>query len=106
MPNTSEPERVFAALGDQTRLALLSRLSQGGPASITRLAAGFDVSRQAITKHLRLMQEAGLVESTHSGRETLWELRRDRLEEAKGFLDAVSQQWDGALERLRRHVEG
>ena len=72
---------VFAALGDETRLRIVSRLVDGRARSITALAAGEPVTRQAITKHLRVLQDAGLVRSERRGREQLWELERARLEE-------------------------
>jgi DNA-binding transcriptional ArsR family regulator len=96
---------VFAALGDETRLRLVSRLVAEGPQSITRLTAGGRVSRQAVTKHLRVMEHARLVHSTRRGRESLWELDRQRLIEARGYLDQISAQWDDALARLKRFVE-
>ena len=73
--------------------------------SITRLTAEFNVSRQAITKHLRVMEQAGLVRSSRRGRERLWQLRQRRLDEARHYLELISQQWDEALERLRMFVE-
>ena len=96
---------LFAALGDETRLALLDRLGAGGPQSITRLTAGSAVTRQAITKHLQILAEAGLVHDTRRGRERIWTLDTDRLEEARRSLDQIAQQWDAALERLRSFVE-
>ncbi len=96
---------IFAALGDETRLRLVSRLSGGGPASIAALAAGFPISRQAITKHLRVMETAGLVRSTQRGRESIWELERRRLADASRHLQAISSQWDETLDRLKRFVE-
>ena len=95
---------LFAALGDQTRLRLVSRLSDRGPMSITRLAAGSKVTRQAITKHLRVMERAGLVRSRRRGRESLWQVDRERLEDARRYLELISRQWDEALERLRDFV--
>jgi DNA-binding transcriptional ArsR family regulator len=74
--------------------------------SITRLTAGGKVTRQAITKHLRLMEKAGLAHSARQGRETLWELDRPRIEDARCYLDVISRQWDEALGRLRDLVEG
>jgi DNA-binding transcriptional ArsR family regulator len=97
---------LFAALGDETRLQLLSRLCSGGPMSITRLTAGSKVTRQAITKHLRVMEQAGLVCSTRRGRERIWRFDRRRLEEARRHLEQISRQWDAALARLRTLVEG
>ena len=96
---------IFAALGDETRLGLVSRLCERGPTSITRLAEGFDISRQAITKHLRVMEDAGLVRSMPHGRESIWELEPLPLAEARQYLQQISTQWDGALVRLKRFVE-
>ena len=96
---------VFAALGDETRLRLVARLSSGGPMSITRLTAGFPMTRQAITKHLRVMEQAGLVRGTRHGRESVWQLSPAGLEEARRYLDRISEQWDAALARLREFVE-
>jgi DNA-binding transcriptional ArsR family regulator len=96
---------VFAALGDETRLRLVSRLCKEGPQSITRLTEGEAVTRQAITKHLRVMEGAGLVRVSWRGRESVWELETARLAEARRYLDAIEMQWEGALERLKRFVE-
>jgi len=104
----SEPKgsaRLFAALGDEVRLRLISRLCDGGPMSIVRLTEGSRVSRQAITKHLRVMEASGLVRSTRRGRESVWQLNQRRLEEARRYLDLISKQWDDALLRLREFVE-
>jgi DNA-binding transcriptional ArsR family regulator len=103
-PSVSAP--IFAALGDETRLWLVSRLCTDGPMSITRLAAGADVTRQAITKHLRVMEHAGLVRSAKHGRESVWQLELRRLEDAQHYLELISRQWDEALGRLRKLVEG
>jgi len=102
-PSASAP--VFAALGDETRLRLVSRLCNDGPMSIARLTVGTHVTRQAITKHLRVMQEAGLVRSTRRGRESVWQLEARRLEEALRYVELISKQWDAALGRLRKLVE-
>ena len=124
---------IFAALGDRTRLRLVERLSarpagdaaghgtgdhadasgrnrvgirvNDGAMSITKLTAEFNVSRQAITKHLRVMERAGLVSSSRRGRERVWQLRQRRLDEARHYLELISQQWDEALGRLRMFVE-
>lgn len=96
---------LFAALGDETRLRLITRLSSGGPGSITHLSAKSAVSRQAITKHLRVLSEAGLVRSTRRGRERVWDLEPKRLADAHEYLDRISRQWDEALDRLKRFVE-
>lgn len=99
------PAEVFAALGDETRLRLIARLTDAGPQSIASLADGFDMSRQAITKHLRVISDAGLARSGRRGRETVWELEQAGLAEARKFLQAISQDWDTKLRRLKDLVE-
>jgi DNA-binding transcriptional ArsR family regulator len=96
---------VFAALGDETRLKLVARLCEGGPTSIAKLTQGSDVTRQAIAKHLRVLEDAGLVRGARDGRESVWELEPRRLQQARAYLDAISSQWDDALERLKAFVE-
>lgn len=96
---------IFAALGDETRLRLVSRLCQEGPLSITRLTEGTDVTRQAISKHLRVMEEAGLVRYARRGRESVWHLELRRLQQARHYLELISNQWDDALDHLRKFVE-
>src|SRR5438552_2131887 len=97
---------LFAALGDETRLALVARLCAAGPLSITSLAEGTDITRQAITKHLTVLADAGLVRDLRRGRERIWELEPERITAARRFLDVISQQWDDRLDRLRKLVEG
>lgn len=107
MPRNSQLSRtvpVFAALGDRTRLELVARLSKG-PSSITKLTAGSAISRQAITKHLHVLADAGLVRGRQRGRERIWEFDAARISEAQCCLDEISRQWDAALERLKRLVE-
>src|SRR5580700_2154075 len=96
---------VFAALGDETRLRLVSRLCESGPTSIARLTSGSNVTRQAIAKHLRVLEDAGLVRGTRDGRQSVWELELRPLEEVRRCLDAISTQWDAALGRLKAFVE-
>ncbi len=98
--------QLFAALGDGTRQRLVARLGGGGALSITRLTEGTDVTRQAVTKHLRVMEDAGLVRGTRQGREIVWQLEQQRLADARHYLDIISKQWDDALARLAKHVEG
>jgi DNA-binding transcriptional ArsR family regulator len=95
---------VFAALGDDTRLAIIAQL-RAGPASIVGLTGEAKMSRQAVTKHLHVLEKAGLVTSLRLGRTTIWQLERQRFDAARHYLDIISRQWDGALERLRVHVE-
>ena len=96
---------VFAALGDRTRLALLAKLSEGELHSISQLTQGSRLTRQAITKHLRALEQVQLVRSERSGRECLWQLQAHRLDEVRGHLDQICGHWDQALERLRGMVE-
>lgn len=96
---------TFAALGDSVRLDLVSRLCAQGPQSIAGLAAGATVSRQAVTKHLRVLERAGLIVGTRQGRESRWQLRTERLAEAQAQLDRIAQHWDAALLRLQALVE-
>lgn len=95
---------MFAALGDQSRLAIVARLCAQGPESITRLAAGSAITRQAVTKHLHVLAGAGLVRGVRRGRERIWAFETKRLEEARQCLDEISMRWDQALERLRKYV--
>ncbi len=97
---------VFAALGDRTRLGIVSRLVEDGPASIARLAAAAPVSRQAVTKHLHALEAAGLVRSRRRGRERVWTLEPRRIAEVRRYIDEIAVGWDAALARLKRHVEG
>ena len=101
----SKSAPLFAALGDETRLGIVARLSAAGPQSIVRLTDGTKVSRQAITKHLHALAEVGLVRSTRDGRERIWQLQGRRLADARSYLEQISEQWDGAIERLRALVE-
>ncbi len=97
---------VFAALGDETRLSLIAKLCGGQPRSISQLTRGSRLTRQAITKHLRVLERAELVRSVHAGRESLFELNPKPMEEVKKYLDRVSEQWDQTLGRLKSFVEG
>lgn len=96
---------VFAALGDETRLALLASLSDGRPHSISQLSQGSRLTRQAITKHLRVLEGAGVVHCARAGRESRFELDPRPIVDLREYLDLVSQQWDRALSRLKAFVE-
>jgi DNA-binding transcriptional ArsR family regulator len=102
-PRTPSP--VFAALADDTRLSLIARLAGGQPQSISQLTKGSTLTRQAITKHLRVLQNAGVVRSTRSGRESLFEFEPAPIESVRSYLDRISKQWDQALARLQSFVE-
>ncbi len=102
----SGPAAVFAALGDPTRLAIVRRLNDGDSQSIGALTAATDLTRQAVTKHLHVLENAGIVARRRAGRESLYLLRPEGLDEARRYLDMVSEQWDEALLRLKRLAEG
>ena len=104
-PRQPAPALVFAALGDETRLQLVVRLSTGPPRSIAQLTEGSPLTRQAITKHLRVLEKAAIVHSVRTGRESLFAFHRDPIDEARQYLDRVSEQWDQALARLKDFVE-
>jgi DNA-binding transcriptional ArsR family regulator len=101
----ADPARTFAALGDPTRLRIVRRLGAGGALSIVELTRGARVTRQAITKHLTLLQRAGLVRSERRGRTRRFCLDPRPLDQAQRDIAIISAQWDAALERLRRFVE-
>lgn len=96
---------IFAALGDETRLAIVTRLAIGQPHSISQLAKGTNLSRQAVTKHLNVLQSAGLVTSLKAGRENLFQFEPRQIDDARRYLDEVSAQWNDALQRLKAFVE-
>ena len=100
------PAPVFAALGDETRLSLVAKLCGGQPHSISQLTQGSRLTRQAITKHLRVLERVGIVHSVRTGRESLFEFDPEPIEEIRRYLDRVSEQWDQALSRLKSFVEG
>ncbi|MGH7881308.1 MAG: ArsR/SmtB family transcription factor [Candidatus Dormibacteraceae bacterium] len=97
---------VFAALGDETRLRLVTRLSTEGPLSITRLTTGGSVTRQAVTKHLHVLAQAGICSQLAAGRERIWELEPRPLLTARDNLNQISAEWDEVLGRLKQFVEG
>jgi DNA-binding transcriptional ArsR family regulator len=96
---------LFAALGDSTRLALLAKLSAGPPCSIAALTEQTRLTRQAVTKHLRVLERARLVRSSRAGRESRFALNPEPIDAARQYLDLVSREWDEALGRLRAFVE-
>lgn len=96
---------VFAALGDATRLRIVEALGAGAPLTTTRLTARMHVTRQAVTKHLQVLADAGLVSDDKVGRERHWTLSPARLHDARRHLETISREWDEALERLRAMVE-
>jgi DNA-binding transcriptional ArsR family regulator len=112
-PKKSQPKKsalrnsanIFAALGDETRLRLVAVLCAGGALSIAQLTSGTEITRQAVTKHLHVLADAGLARDIKVGRERLWEFAPGRLEEARRSLDEIARQWDHALNKLKMAVE-
>ena len=102
----ADPVPVFAALGDATRLELISRLSDGPAQSIAQLTDGLGLTRQGITKHLRVLEHAGIVDSIRIGRESQFSYVPERIVQVQTYLETVSRQWDDALSRLKTFVEG
>jgi DNA-binding transcriptional ArsR family regulator len=96
---------IFAALGDDTRLSLVAKLCGGRPHSISQLTEGSKLTRQAITKHLRVLERVGIVRSIRRGRESQFEFAPEPMEGIKEYLEFVSEQWDQALSRLKSFVE-
>lgn len=103
MRRTANAHDLFAALGNETRLRLVSRLSRGS-STIAGLTEGEKMTRQAITKHLRVLEGAGLVKTTKQGRVSVVELELARLEDARKWLDVIERQWEQALGRLKKFV--
>ncbi len=99
------PAPVFAALGDATRLALVSRLSDGEQRSITELTEGLKLTRQAVTKHLQVLNDAGLVDRQRIGRESRFAIQPKTLTDARDYLGKISAQWDHNITRLKTLVE-
>lgn len=96
---------IFAALGDETRLRMIAVLCAGGAMSIAQLTAGTEITRQAVTKHLLVLADAGLVRDVKVGRERLWEFEPSQIEEARRSLELIAQQWDHALAKLKKSLE-
>lgn len=103
--SATQSAAVFAALGDATRLSLLQRLGEEGDLSIQRLTQTTSVTRQAVTKHLHVLEDAGLVRCRERGRERQYGLAPNALDSAREYLEAIAQHWDRALLRLKAHVE-
>ena len=101
----ADPAPVFAALGDAIRLELVSRLTDGQPRSIAQLTDGLGLTRQGVTKHLRVLEQAGIVSSSRVGRESQFTYAPEPIREVRSYLDRVCEQWDDALSRLKQFVE-
>jgi DNA-binding transcriptional ArsR family regulator len=96
---------LFDALGDPNRLRIVVRLCESGPSSTSQVTEAVSVTRQAATKHLELLQAAGLVASDRRGRERIWTLQTRPLIDAGDYLTQLSRRWDAAIDRLRAYVE-
>lgn len=101
----AEPAQVFAALGDETRLALVARMIAEGPSPIVRLSTGTAMTRQAITKHLQVLRQAGIARRERIGRTTVWQLEVSAIDRARRSLEVLSRHWDARLTRLRDLVQ-
>jgi DNA-binding transcriptional ArsR family regulator len=104
-PTPDVVDGVLAALADPTRRQLLDRISAVGQATATTLADGLPVSRQAVVKHLAVLDRAGLVESTKVGREVLYSVRPDALDTTARWMAALAADWDRRLARIKRLAE-
>lgn len=104
-PGFFQQANTFAALGDATRLSLIARLCQVSPQSISQLADGTRITRQAVTKHLQILERVGLVRSMRQGRETLFEFDAAPIETMTEYLDLVSKQWDKKLSDLQTFLD-
>jgi DNA-binding transcriptional ArsR family regulator len=105
VPSVPPMAAVFAALGDSTRLRLVAVLCAGGALSIAQLTANTCISRQGVTKHLQVLADAGVVHDVRVGRERLWQLDPTRIDEARRTLEAIGNQWDVALGKLKAFAE-
>jgi len=100
-----KPATVFAALGDPVRLAIIARLCTDGPLQTIQLKQSTTLTRQAVTKHLWVLEDVGLVQSDRAGRNRSWRIDARQLGIARAYLDQISAHWDARLERLRSFVE-
>jgi DNA-binding transcriptional ArsR family regulator len=103
--STKRQAHIFAALGDPTRLSLVAKLIDGEPQSISALSSGTKITRQAVTKHLTILEGVGLVSKSREGRESLYALDPKPLESLKEYLDIISLQWDQSLQNLKSFIE-
>jgi DNA-binding transcriptional ArsR family regulator len=101
-----DPDVVFSALSDPTRRDVILRLSQAGPTTLGQLAAELPVTRQAVSKHLLVLEEAGLVQVSGETRRRQYRLTPRPLDDAMGWMVEIGAEWDERLDALRRHVEG
>ena len=105
MSRSTGPDAVFQALSDPTRREVMRRLSQDGPTTLGELASGLPITRQAVSKHLLVLEEAGLVHVSDDTRRRRYRLTPRPLTDAMGWMVDVGAEWDERLDSLRRHVE-
>ena len=101
----ASPATVFSALGDDTRLTIIARLNHGGARSISQLADGLSLTRQGVSRHLHVLEDAGIIASERVGRESRYSYRPAAIADARDYLARVSEQWDDAIKRLSAFVE-
>jgi DNA-binding transcriptional ArsR family regulator len=104
-PGLPNPATVFAALGDPVRLAIIARLCADGPLQTIQLKQSTSLTRQAVTKHLWVLEDVGLVRSDRFGRNRSWRIDARQLEIVRAYLDQISARWDARLERLQSFIE-
>src|SRR5690348_7398516 len=102
--NDKHIQTVFLALADPTRRLIIQRLVEEEAATATRLAAGLSITRQAVTKHLNVLVEAGLLASQVKGRERQYRLRPEPLQEIAGWIAQLEAAWNVRLDALREHL--
>ena len=105
MTQTELPDRVFAALGDPTRARIVDWLDEGTTGTATGFAARLPISRQAVSRHLKELEGAGLIVGTRQGREVRYQLRPQRLTATAHWLQERADRWERSLRRLADHVE-
>lgn len=96
---------IFAALGDDTRLVIISRLQDGADRSISKLSDGLSLTRQGVSRHLQVLEKARLVRRRRVGRETRYQLEIEALSQARDYLKRASSQWDQTTDRLTEYLE-
>ena len=105
MSRSTGPDAVFQALSDPTRREVMRRLSVDGPTTLGEIASGLPVTRQAVSKHLIVLEDAGLVRVSGDTRRRTYRLTPRPLADAMGWMVDVGAEWDDRLDALRRHVE-
>jgi DNA-binding transcriptional ArsR family regulator len=100
-----EADRLWTALGDPTRIRLLDLLLERGEATASTLAGALPITRQAVSKHLAVLERDGFVTAHRSGREVRYAVRGDRLDQASAALERIAARWDTRLKAIKRMAE-